>query len=220
MSKKVKNRIINSILAVVLIIGLLLVFSGPIRTQVVRWMANRRMDVTAAQIKKNQHKKANFDFKAVDSLDTKQIVHAAVKGDVIVLGKVAVPSVGMALPVMKGVSEDTMAQGGGTMKPDQKMGADNNYALAGHSFSNIFLPLENVQVGDRVYLTDMQSVYTYKVDYKQSISPYDVKVIDDVPGKKMVTLITCDNTVRRWCIQGQLVKTQKATKKTLAVFNP
>ncbi|WP_413476854.1 class A sortase [Latilactobacillus fuchuensis] len=220
MSKKVKNRIINSILAVVLIIGLLLVFSGPIRTQVVRWMANRRMDVTAAQIKKNQHKKANFDFKAVDSLDTKQIVHAAVKGDVIVLGKVAVPSVGMALPVMKGVSEDTMAQGGGTMKPDQKMGADNNYALAGHSFSNIFLPLENVKVGDKVYLTDMQSVYTYKVDYKQSISPYDVKVIDDVPGKKMVTLITCDNTVRRWCIQGQLVKTKKATKKTLAVFNP
>ncbi|MCP8857529.1 class A sortase [Latilactobacillus fuchuensis] len=220
MSKKVKNRIINSILAVVLIIGLLLVFSGPIRTQVVRWMANRRMDVTAAQIQKNQHKKANFDFKAVDSLDTKQIVHAAVKGDVIVLGKVAVPSVGMALPVMKGVSEDTMAQGGGTMKPDQKMGADNNYALAGHSFSNIFLPLENVKVGDKVYLTDMQSVYTYKVDYKQSISPYDVKVIDDVPGKKMVTLITCDNTVRRWCIQGQLVKTQKATKKTLAVFNP
>ena len=218
MQKKTKNRLINGLSAILLVVGLVLVFISPIRNQLVKMMAHRQMDVTAAQIKKNQHKKASFDFDKVDSLDTKQIVNAAIKGDVIVLGKVAIPSVKMALPVMKGVSEDTMAQGGGTMKPDQQMGAVNNYALAGHSFQNIFLPLENVRVSDKVYLTDMEKVYTYKVDYKASISPYDVKVIDDVPGRKMVTLITCDKTVRRWCIQGELVKTQKATKKMLAVF--
>ncbi|WGI19226.1 class A sortase [Latilactobacillus sakei] len=219
MQKKTKNRLINSLLALLLLIGLILVFIGPIRNQMVKSMANRRMNtVTAAQIKKNQHKKANFDFNSVKTLDTKQIVSAAVKGDVIVLGKVAVPSVGIALPVMKGVSEATMAQGGGTMKPDQKMGADNNYALAGHSFTNIFLPLENVKVGDMVYLTDLQNVYSYRVNVKKSIAPEEVKVIDDVPGHKMVTLITCDQTVRRWCVQGELVKTEKANKANLKVF--
>lgn len=218
MPKKISNRLINGFLAILLVIGLALVFINPIRNQLVKIMAHRQTDVTAAQIKKNQHKKANFDFNKVASLNTKQILKAAVSDDVIVLGKVALPSVKMALPVMKGVSEDTMAQGGGTMKPDQQMGAANNYALAGHSFQNIFLPLENVRVGDKIYLTDMEKVYTYKVDYKASISPYDVQVIDDVPGRKMVTLITCDKTIRRWCIQGELIKTQKATKTTLAVF--
>ncbi len=54
MQKKTKNRLINSLLALLLLIGLILVFIGPIRNQMVKSMANRRMNtVTAAQIKKN-----------------------------------------------------------------------------------------------------------------------------------------------------------------------
>lgn len=97
MQKKTRNRLINGLLAILLVVGLVLVFINLIRNQLVKMMAHRQMDVTAAQIKKNQHKKASFDFDKVDSLDTKQIVNAAIKGDVIVLGKVAIPSVKMGL---------------------------------------------------------------------------------------------------------------------------
>jgi sortase A len=48
-------------------------------------------------------------------------------------------------------------------------------------------------------------------------------VIDDVPGKKLLTLVTCDsatpNTPKRFIVQADLVKTAAATQSTLRVFN-
>lgn len=83
----------------------------------------------------------------------------------------------------------------------------------------LFSRLENVQLGDLAYITDMKHVYTYKVYYKKVVAPTAVYLIDDSPGKKLLTLITCaDGGTNRWAIQGSLVKTQKATNKSLSVF--
>jgi len=39
--------------------------------------------------------------------------------------------VNLKLPIVKGVDDTALATGGGTLKPDEKMG-EGNYALAGH----------------------------------------------------------------------------------------
>ncbi|MCH4008102.1 class A sortase [Companilactobacillus sp.] len=213
-----------SITGIVLLflVALGLIFNEPLKEFAVDHMSNRYLSsLTADQVDKNQHKKANYDFKKVKPLSASQVAKASVNNDAATIGKMSVPSVGLYLPILKGLSNDALSTGGGTMKPNEKMGK-GNYALAGHYMTNkgvLFSRLENVQLGDLAYITDMKHVYTYKVYYKKVVAPTAVYLIDDSPGKKLLTLITCaDGGTNRWAIQGSLVKTQKATNKSLSVF--
>ena len=84
----------------------------------------------------------------------------------------------------------------------------------------LFSPLENAKIDDLAYITDMKRVYVYKIFYKQIVPPTAVYLLDDVKGTPLLTLITCaDGGTNRWALQGTLVSTQPANKKTLAVFS-
>ncbi|AKP66649.1 class A sortase [Companilactobacillus ginsenosidimutans] len=210
-------------IVVLFLIALGLIFNEPIKEFAVDHMSNRFLSsLTADQVKKNENKKASYDFKKVKPISASQVAKASVNNGAAVIGKMSVPSVGLYLPILKGLSNDALSTGGGTMKPNEKMGK-GNYALAGHYMTDqgvLFSKLQNVQLGDLAHITNMKHVYTYKVYYKKVVPPTAVYLIDDSPGKKLLTLITCaDGGTNRWAIQGSLVKTQKANSKTLAVFS-
>lgn len=209
-------------LVLLLIVGLILIFNEPIKSYLVQHNAQAKMSqVTKDQIKQNELKDGEFNFSKVKSINAKQVVSAAVQNDSNVLGKLAIPAVGLKLPIVKGLSDASLSTGGGTMKSDQKMG-QGNYALAGHYMTNkgaLFSPLERTQLGEMVYITDLTTVYKYKITYKKIISPKSVWLINDVKGAKLLTLITCaDGGTNRWCIQANLVSKSAASKATLSVF--
>lgn len=122
------------------------------------------------------------------------------------IDRLAIPSVSMRLPFFYDLNNNNLAQGAGTMKPNQVLGK-GNYALAGHYMTdagNLFSPLKRIQTAAYVYLSDNQQVYTYQVTNKQTIDEHQIYVIDDVPGKKLLTLVTCDseipNTPKRFIV--------------------
>ncbi|MCD2257360.1 class A sortase [Agrilactobacillus fermenti] len=210
-------------LVIVFIIGLLLIFNEPIKSYLVQRNAEAKMqNLTRDQIKQNELKDGQFDFSKVKSISVNQVVKTSMQNDANPLGKLAVPAVGLKLPIVKGLSDTALSTGGGTMKPDQVMGK-GNYALAGHYMTNkgaLFSPLERAQLGQYMYITDLNKVYTYRITYKKIVDPKSVWLIDDVKGAKLLTLITCaDGGVNRWCLQGNLINEQSATKENLAVFN-
>lgn len=217
-----KLRITGYIL--LLLVALALIFNQQIKDFTVGWLGqNRNAQVTKTTIAKSRQVKGEFDFSKVKSIDTKQVAAAALnRDDVGTLGKIAIPAVNLSLPILKGLSDTALSTGAGTMKADQTMG-QGNYALAGHYMTNkgiLFSPIADTQLGEKIYITDLSQVYTYQIDVKKVVDPTQVSIIDDVPGKKMITLITCaDGGANRWSVQGELVKVQKATKKSLAVFN-
>nr|7CFJ_A Chain A, Class A sortase [Lacticaseibacillus rhamnosus]7CFJ_B Chain B, Class A sortase [Lacticaseibacillus rhamnosus] len=150
--------------------------------------------------------------------------HAALTRNLHPIGKIAITSVHLKLPILKGLSNDNLSAGAGTMKADQKMG-EGNYALAGHYMTNqgiLFSPLKNVQTGDTVAITNMKKVYTYKVTTKQIVNETQVQWIDDVAGKKLITLVTCasptEGEVDRIIVQGELQSVKKANQKNLKIF--
>jgi LPXTG-site transpeptidase (sortase) family protein len=77
-----------------------------------------------------------------------------------------------------------------------------NTAFFGHSSNNIFnsgkykfafVLLHTLVPGDVFYLTYNDKVYAYQVYNRQIVSPNDVSVLDNVPGRQATaTLITCD----------------------------
>lgn len=128
------------------------------------------------------------------------------------VGGVAVPDLGISLPILFGVDNTSLMYGAGTMKPDEVQG-QGNYALASHHVfgtgggSLLFSPLMRAKVGQMIYTTDTKQTYVYRISDIFEVDPSDVSVIDDVPNKKLITLITCTDlqATKRLVVRGELV---------------
>lgn len=208
---------------IILLVALALIFNGQIKSFMVRQLSQQSLSsLTAKQVHQNNLKSASFDFSKVKSISVQQVAKASVQKNAPMIGKIAIPSVNLQLPIVKGVDDNALATGAGTMKPDEKMG-QGNYALAGHYMTQkgaLFSPISNTQIGDLIYITDLSSVYTYKITLKQVISPKATWRIDDQGKQKMISLITCaDGGANRWIVQGNLVKARVANRATLAIFD-
>ena len=168
-------------------------------------------NITLAEVKSNEAEEAEFDFSKVEAIDLDKVLKANFdKGKFLTLGQIAIPSVKLNLPIYKGLANEVLLSGAGTMKPTQKMG-EGNYALASHNYFGdmtlLFSPLVNLKVGEKIYTTDLEYVYEYETTSVELIEPTRVEVINDQPGVTEITLITCDdyNASNRYCIKGKFV---------------
>lgn len=223
--KRWKKVLLWIVVIVLLVAGLGMIFNEQIKEALVNHMAGKQyVDLTVTKIENNKKAKTTYDFNSVKPLGIKEASEAAIESDVGAIGKMAIPSVKMYLPIMPGVSNSSLSQGGGTMKPNEKMG-EGNYALAGHYMTDkgiLFSPLKNIQKGAAIYITDMKNVYKYQVTNTSVVSENDVSVIDDVPGEKLITLVTCasahEGEKNRIIVRGSLVSVTKADSQSLKVF--
>lgn len=171
-------------------------------------------------------KDATFDFDAVESADFESVLRGRLNNEnMYVVGGIAIPEVSINLPIYKGLSPNAITFGAGTMKEEQRMG-EGNYALASHHMIDreiLFGPLVHIELGHTIFLTDLAYIYEYTVIFKEYVTPTRVDLIEDVPDKVLVTLITCDYTgANRIAVQGELVKkvpVKEATKKMRDAFN-
>lgn len=210
-SRRLKNWLINIFLLLLFVVGLALVFNTQIRNWLIQENGKSYLldKVTSEDIEKNMAADVSFDFGAVESISTEAVLLAQFGSDRLpVIGGIAVPSVEINLPIFKGLGNEALLAGAGTMKADQQMGK-GNYALASHRVQDmvsLFSPLEYVELGALIYITDLQNVYTYKITYKERIDPSRVELIEDQPDRKMITLITCGDmsAITRIVVQGDL----------------
>ncbi|HFI0336162.1 TPA: class A sortase [Streptococcus suis] len=200
-TKKNKGRLWRNLLAFVLIIiSLALIFNTSIRNMIIGWNSNKYQiaNVTTEEIEKNKQAESTFDFEQVQAVSTEAILQAQWEAQQLpVIGGIAVPDLGINLPIFKGVGNTSLMYGAGTMKETQEMGK-GNYALASHHIFGVtgaadvlFSPLDRAQNGMKIYITDKSNVYTYVIDSVEIVSPESVYVIDDVEGRTEVTLVTC-----------------------------
>lgn len=233
-SKKTKGGLWRNILTVLLVlISLALIFNVPIRNFIIGWNTNKYQisNVTAEDIEKNKEAEASFDFDAVEAVSTEAILKAQWDAQRLpVIGGIAVPELGINLPIFKGVFNTSLMYGAGTMKENQEMGK-GNYSLASHHIFGVtgaadvlFSPLDRAQKGMKIYITDKTNVYTYVIDSVEIVSPESVYVIDDVEGRTEVTLVTCTdfNATERIIVKGVLESTtpyKETPKDVLDSFN-
>ncbi|HEM5208810.1 TPA: class A sortase [Streptococcus suis] len=232
--KKRKGSFWRNLLTVVLIlISLALIFNTSIRNFIIGWNTNKYQisNVTTEDIEKNKQAETTFDFDQVQSISTEAILAAQWDAQRLpVIGGIAVPELGINLPIFKGVFNTSLMYGAGTMKENQEMGK-GNYALASHHIFGVtgaadvlFSPLDRATNGMKIYITDKTNVYTYVIDSVEIVSPESVYVIDDVEGRTEVTLVTCTdyNATQRIIVKGVLESTtpyNETAKDILDSFN-
>lgn len=121
------------------------------------------------------------------------------------------------LPLIQGVGPEQLAQGIGHYVGAAMPGEIGNFATAGHRATH-GEPLRNIdqlEKGDQVIVETATEWFTYELDEWKIVSPFDVWVIDPVPGEPdatpteaLITLTSCNPrwaSTERYIWWGQLV---------------
>ena len=201
--KKLRRWLVNIFLILLLMLGLLLIFNKGFRNMIMAWNANKYQvtKIDKKTLKDNDKDGVgDFDFSKVNPISFEDVMKNQLNVQKLpVIGGIAIPDLGINLPIFRGIGNVELTYGAGTMKPDAVMGK-GNYALASHHISGVagapqllFTPLERAKNGMVIYITDKEKIYQYKISDVQVMTPDHVEVIDDHPGKKELTLITCDD---------------------------
>lgn len=218
--KKLNLRRIIGLLLVLVGLGLLVHQAWPLVQVYMNQNDVSVSNVTAEEIQKNQKDTSSgqFDMNEVRNVSAAEVnrVREEIKSghaDLDVLGAVAIPTANLKATVLKGMSDAALVSGAGTMFPDQVMG-EGNYTLASHHIgygTDILLNniTDSVNVGDKIYLTDLENIYVYESFFVEDVDPDQVQYISqEVTGDPIITLMTCtaDLTQRR-IVQGELTDT-------------
>lgn len=216
-----KKKVVRFCSFLLIIVGLFLLFNKPL---INFFISNTGADYDISQLskqdlEKNKQREAPFDFDQVKSLTSEAVVKSQLAGDkkeLPVIASIAIPSVKIRLPIFKGLSNEGLLYGAGTLSPDQEMG-EGNYSLASHRSDQpnlLFTPLEELALGDLIYVTDLSHVYTYEAFYKEKVEPTKTEVLDVVPEKQLLTLITCGDlyATSRLVVQAELIDVKPMNK--------
>lgn len=224
----VKNIAGKTLVLLFFLIGLGLIFNKQIESFIVKNQSETfsLKNANATELKKNNQKSADFNFQTVDEMSPEAVLKAKLSNKkLLVIGGIAIPEVSLNLSIFKGISNEALLWGAGTMSENQKMG-EGNYGLASHRAYEpglLFSPLEKVELGDKVYLTDLVNIYEYTVNFKEKVAPTKTELLNVQPGKKLITLVTCGdmNATTRLVVQGTFVKSilvNKAPKSITDAF--
>lgn len=113
-----------------------------------------------------------------------------------VFGVLRIPSMDLEMPIYLGANYDNLANGAAVLTQTSiPIGGENtNAVIAGHRGWNgypYFLDIENLKVGDLVYITNVWDELVYRVKEIRIVHPDNIGSILIQPGKDMVTLMTC-----------------------------
>lgn len=227
--KRVWRWLSNIFLLLLLLAGVGLVFNEQIKDFIMAQNTEQYSidNYTREDILNNQNAEATFDFDQVSAISTEAVLQDQFSdSSFAVIGAVAVPDVGINLPIFKGLEYNALFYGAGTTSPDQVMG-QGNYGLASHRAANrdlLFRPLTQVSNGQIIYLTDLATIYTYIIYNIEIVQPSEISVLDEVPGKVVTTLVTCGDGAgtNRLIVQGELQATtpiDEASDAMLSAFS-
>jgi sortase A len=105
------------------------------------------------------------------------------------------------VPIVEGVGLDDLAQGVGHYPETALPGQIGNFSVAGHRATNgePFAYLDQVDVGDDVFVETGTTWYTYEVTKEYIVEPTQVGVIlpvpnepEAIPRRRLMTLTTCN----------------------------
>ena len=224
------NWLLNTVIALLFIVGLILIFNKPIRNVLIATNSNRYQlhNVSKEKIEKNKKADVSFDFSAVKSVDFQSVISNEFNSQPLpVIGGIAIPDLNINLPIFRGVGNTSLLYGAGTMKANQVMGK-GNYTLAGHNMTGftsdlsiLFTPLEKAKAGMSIYITDKDKIYQYKIDKTEVVTPDHIEVLNDTPGKTEISLVTCADAeaTHRIIVHGTFVDETAFDKASDSVKN-
>lgn len=122
-----------------------------------------------------------------------------------------IPSIGLSQGVVEGINDDVLQYYLGHFENSAKPGEKGNFSVAGHrvsDYSEAFVNLYKVEVGDEVLVKANKKQYVYQVTDNFIVSPDKVDILDSTEDST-ITLVTCTvGAKERVIVKGRLVETK------------
>ena len=111
-------------------------------------------------------------------------------------GYLEIPKIQEILPIYLGATEANLAKGVAQMESTSIPigGMGTNSVIAGHRGyygAEMFRHLDQLEVGDRIYIYTLGMTLTYEVTGSEVIHPYQTEKLEIEADKDQVTLLTC-----------------------------
>jgi sortase A len=106
------------------------------------------------------------------------------------IGKLAVPRLGISAMVMEGVDDATLDLAVGHIPDTALPGQPGNVGVAAHRDTH-FRKLKDIQRDDEITLTTIGGKYVYRVISYRVVAPTEVSVLDPSANQNTITLVTC-----------------------------
>lgn len=113
-----------------------------------------------------------------------------------VFGVISIPKLDLEMPIYLGATYQHMARGAAHLTQTSLPigGLNTNCVIAGHrgwGSASYFRYITELELGDKVIITNLWETLTYVVVETRIIDPNDVEEILIQEGKDMITLLTC-----------------------------
>jgi len=105
------------------------------------------------------------------------------------IGRIAIPRVGVSAIVLHGIGHKTLRRGVGHIPGTPLPAHGGNFGLAGHRDS-FFRELKDIRQNDTIELATLDGTFEYKVEWTKIVLPEDTYVLAD-EGAPALTLVTC-----------------------------
>jgi len=106
----------------------------------------------------------------------------------------SIPKIGLLDAIVEGVNSPQLEQGPGHYPGTPLPGEAGNVAIAGHrtTYAHPFYNLNNLSLGDPIYILTGQGLFRYRVVNTQVVSPSDTAILDSTSDSPTLTLTTCN----------------------------
>ncbi|MCL2859198.1 MAG: sortase [Oscillospiraceae bacterium] len=122
-----------------------------------------------------------------------------------VTGKLEIPKIKLTTYILESLTKDSLKKSVAKFY-GPNINEIGNFCIVGHNYNSkiMFGKLNDLKVGDSIYLTDLYgNKKEYKIYKKYTVKPSDVECLNqNTNGKREVTLITCTIT----CLKRIIVK--------------
>ena len=113
------------------------------------------------------------------------------------IATIEIPKLNIEYPIFHGTSEEVLHKGIGHLSNSSlPVGGDSTHAiLAGHRgmpSADMFLYLDQVEIGDHVFIHVLDEVLAYEVYAIDVVLPYDTGSLVIEEGRDLLTLVTCE----------------------------
>jgi len=131
-----------------------------------------------------------------------------------------IPKIDLTVPIVDGISDENLHIAPARFETSKRPGEMGNFAVAGHryyTYGRDFNRLDEVAVGDKIETIVGKNSYTYTVTEVFVVEPEEIWVLDDVPGMRTITLVTCTPirvASHRLIVRGELTDYKKTENRT------
>lgn len=145
-----------------------------------------------------------------------------------VMGYIEIPKISVYLPIYHTAGEEVLQKGVGHIEYSSlPAGGEGSRALlTGHRGlprAELFTRLDELEEEDVFYIHILDRTLTYSVTQTEIIKPYEFETLEPVPGRDLVTLITCTPyglNSHRLLVTGERVSGEAPAAEETELYRP